>query len=416
MNGKLKNKIKEANSTAIERILKSRPLLVDIKPAIEVLPNMKKNSILHAGPPVEWKRMCGPMKGAVVATVIFEELACNWDEAVKLIEQGNIEFSSNHEHGAVGPMAGVISPSLPVLIVKNEKYGNTCFGRIVEQKVQFGVFDKYAINSELKFWSETLAPALRKALLRSKGIDLKFIMARALHMGDELHNRSVAGTALFANMLIPYLIEVLDKQELVKVTKYFSRNEIFFLCMSMAACKTMMEAAHDIEYSTLVTVMARNGVDFGIKVSGLGNQWFIGQSQMIDGIYFPGYKRDDANPDIGDSAITETAGIGAFALANSPAIMPLIGGSANDAIKYTNDMRKITIALNDTFSVPMLDFQGTATGIDVRKVMNTGILPVIDTAIAHKKAGIGMIGAGIVKPPLEAFKQAMYAFGQKYKF
>jgi Protein of unknown function (DUF1116) len=208
----------------------------------------------------------------------------------------------------------------------------------------------------------------------------------------------------------------LDREELVKVTKYFSRNEIFFLCMSMAACKTMMKAAHDIEYSTLVTVMARNGVDFGIKVSGLGNEWFIGQAQMIDGLYFPGYKRDDANPDIGDSAITETAGVGAFALANSPSITSLIGGSANDAIKYTNDMREITITLNDTFSVPILDFQGTATGIDIRKVMDTGMLPVIDTAIAHKKAGIGMIGAGVVRPPLEAFKQALCAFGQKYKF
>jgi hypothetical protein len=414
MSDEMKKRIEEANRTAIERVLKSRPLLVDIKPAIEVLPNMKKNSIFHAGPPIEWNRMCGPMKGAVVATMIFEELARDWNEAVKLIQQGDIEFSPNHEHDAVGPMAGVISPSLPVLIIKNEKYGNTCFGRIVEQKIQFGAFDKYAINSELKFWSETLAPALGKAVRRTKGIDLKSIMARALHMGDELHNRPVAGTALFASIVLPYLIEVLDKEELVKVTKYFLMNEIFFLCMSMAACKTMMKAAHDIEYSTLVTVMARNGVDFGIQVSGLGDQWFVGQAQMIDGIYLPGYKRDDANQDIGDSAITETAGIGAFALANSPAILSIIGGSAKDAIKYTNDMRKITITLNDTFSIPILDFQGTPTGIDIRKVMKTGILPVIDTAIAHKKAGIGMIGAGVVKPPLEVFKQALHAFGQKY--
>jgi hypothetical protein len=414
MSDEMKKRIEEANRTAIERVLRSRPLLVDIKPAIEVLPNMKKNSIFHAGPPIEWNRMCGPMKGAVVATMIFEELARDWNEAVKLIQQGDIEFSPNHEHDAVGPMAGVISPSLPVLIIKNEKYGNTCFGRIVEQKIQFGAFDKDAINSELKFWSETLAPALGKAVRRTKGIDLKSIMARALHMGDELHNRPVAGTALFASIVLPYLIEVLDKEELVKVTKYFLMNEIFFLCMSMAACKTMMKAAHDIEYSTLVTVMARNGVDFGIQVSGLGDQWFVGQAQMIDGIYFPGYKRDDANQDIGDSAITETAGIGAFALANSPAILSIIGGSAKDAIKYTNDMRKITITLNDTFSIPILDFQGTPTGIDIRKVMKTGILPVIDTAIAHKKAGIGMIGAGVVKPPLEVFKQALHAFGQKY--
>jgi hypothetical protein len=415
MNEQMKNKIEKANITAIERVLKSTPLLVDIRPAIEVLPNMKKNSIFHAGPPIEWKRMCGPMKGAIVATMIFEELAHDWDEAVKLINQGDIVFSPNHEHDAVGPMAGVISPSLPVLVVKNEKYGDICFGRIVEQKVQFGVFDKDAINSELKFWSETLAPALGKALRKTQGIDLKSLMARALHMGDELHNRSVAGTALFANMIVPYLIEVLEKEEVVKVIKYFTNHEIFFLCVSMAACKTMMKSAHDIEYSTLVTVMARNGVDFGIKVSGLGNQWFVGQAQMIDGIYLPGYKREDANPDIGDSAITETAGIGAFALASAPAILSLIGGSAKDLIKYTNDMREITITLNDRFSIPILDFQGTATGIDIRKVMRTRISPVIDTAIAHKKAGVGMIGAGLVRPPLEVFEQAVRTFSQKHR-
>jgi hypothetical protein len=415
MNQEMKNKVEEANSMATERMLKSMPVLVDIKPAIEAVPHMKKNSILHAGPPIEWKRMCGPMRGAIVATIIFEELAYDWDRAVKLIEQGDIEFSPNNEHDAVGPMAGIISPSLPVLVVKNEKYGNTCFSRIVEQKVQYGVFNKTAINSELKFWSETLAPALRKALRRTKGIDLTAIMARALHMGDELHNRSVAGTALFADAILPYLIEVLDKEELVKIIKYFSNNEIFFLCISMAACKTMMRAAHDIEYSTLVTVMARNGVDFGIKVSGLGNQWFVGQAQMIDGKYLPGYTREDANPDMGDSAITEAAGIGGFALANSPAIASLIGGSARDLIKYTKDMHEITIALNNRFSIPILDFQGTATGIDIRKVIETGILPIIDSAIAHKRAGVGIIGTGIVRPPLKVFKQALHTFNQKYK-
>ena len=416
MNEGIKNKVEEANIIAIERILKSIPLLVDVKPAIEVLPNMKRNSILHAGPPIAWERMCGPMKGAIVATIIFEGLAHDWDEAIKLIEQDGVVFSPNNENDAVGPMAGIISPSLPVLVVKNEKYGITCYGRIVEQKVQYGVFNNTAINSQLKLWSQTLAPALGKALRRTKGINLNSIMARSLHMGDELHNRSVAGTLLFVNAILPYLIEVLDKEELGKVLNYFSNNEIFFLCISMVACKTMMKAAHDIECSTIVTVMARNGVDFGIQVSGLGDKWFVGQAGMIDGVYLPGYKPEDANPDMGDSAIIETAGMGAFALANSPAIMSLIGGSARDLIKHTNDMRKITVTVNERFSIPILDFRGAATGIDIRKVMKTGILPVIDSAIAHKKAGVGMIGAGLVNPPLEVFKQAMQTFSLKYKY
>ncbi|MFL6379678.1 MAG: DUF1116 domain-containing protein, partial [Nitrososphaeraceae archaeon] len=391
MDKPIKNRVEEANKIATERILKSRPLLIDIKPAIEVMHNMKKNSIFHAGPPIEWKRMCGPMKGAIVGTMIYEGYAESWTQAVKMIEHGEIEFSTNHDHDAVGPMAGVISPSMPVLVVKNEIYGNICYGRFVENKVQFGLFDRDAVET-LRFWSETLAPGLARAIRKSKGVDLKSIMAKALHMGDELHNRPAAGTLLFASVMIPYLIEAVDRDDLVKITKYFSENEIFFLCMSMAACKAIMNAATEIEYSTLITVMARNGADFGIKVSALGSEWFIGPASMIEGVYFPGYGPEDANLDIGDSAITETAGIGGFALADSPAILSLIGGSAEDAIKYTKQMRDITMTLNDTFSLPILDFQGTATGIDLRKVLRTGVLPVIDTAIAHKEPGIGMIG------------------------
>jgi Protein of unknown function (DUF1116) len=413
MSKSIKNRIENANKLATEKILKSRPLLIDIKRAIDVLHNMKKNSIFHAGPPIEWNRMCGPMKGAIVGTMIYEGFADNWAQATKKIEQGEIEFSPNHDHDAVGPMAGIISPSMPILVVKNETYGNICYGRFVENKVQFGLFDRDAVAT-LKFWSETLAPCLAKAIRKSKGIDLKALMAKALHMGDELHNRPAAGTLLFASVLTPYLVEVIDKDDLVKVTKYLSENEIFFLCMSMAACKSIMNAANEIEYSTLVTAMARNGIDFGIKVSGLGNKWFVGPAGMIEGMYFPGYGRDDANSDMGDSAITETAGVGGFALADSPAILSLIGGSAEDAIKYTKQMRDITMTLNDMFTLPILDFQGTATGIDLRKVLRTGILPVIDTAIAHKEPGIGMIGAGLVRPPLEPFKKALHAFGAKY--
>jgi len=413
MDKPIKNRIEEANNIATEKILKSRPLLLDIKPAIDVLPNMKKNSIFHAGPPIEWKRMCGPMRGAIVGTMIYEGLVENWTQAVKMIEYEEIEFSPNHDHDAVGPMAGVISPSMPVLVVKNDTYGNICYGRFVEDRVQFGRFDMDAVKS-LKFWSETLAPSLGKAIRKSKGLDLKSIMAKALHMGDELHNRPAAGTLLFASVVMPYLIEVVDRDNLVKIAKYFSENEIFFLCMSMAACKATMNAASEIEYSTLVTAMARNGTDFGIKVSALGNQWFVGPASIIDGVYFPGYGSDDANLDMGDSAITETAGIGGFALADSPAILSLIGGSAEDAIKYTKQMRQITMTLNDMFSLPILDFEGTGTGIDLRKVLSTGILPVIDTAIAHKEPGIGMIGAGLVRPPMDAFKKALHAYGAKY--
>jgi hypothetical protein len=392
----------------------SRPILIDIKCAKDILPQMKKNSIFHAGPPIDWEKMCGPLRGAIVGTMIFEGLATNWNDAVKLIRQGGVEFSSNHDHEAVGPMAGVISPSLPILVVKDQSNGKISFARFVENKVQFGQFDKESVDV-LKFWSESISQLLGKAIRKSKGIDLKPIMARALHMGDELHNRPAAGTLLFESIILPYLLGVCSPNDVREVTKYLSENDIFFLCISMAACKAITKAAHGIKYSTLVTVMARNGTNFGIKVSGLGNNWFVGKSNMIEGLYFPGYGPEDANPDIGDSAITETAGIGAFALAGSPAILALIGGTAEDAIRYTYEMRKITNSLNDTFTLPIINFQGTATGIDIRKVMRTGITPVIDTAMAHKQAGGGYIGAGLVRAPLEPFKNALHAYGRQYK-
>ena len=411
---RIKERIEEANNKALDRMRLSRPILVDIKRARDILPKMKKNSIFHAGPPIDWERMCGPLRGAIVGTMIFEGLATTWNDAVKMIRQGGIEFSSNHDHDAVGPMAGVISPSLPILVVKDSSNGKTCFARFVENRVQFGLFDRESVDV-LRFWSEKLSKLLGKAIRKSKGIDLKPIMARALHMGDELHNRPAAGTLLFESIMLPHLLRVCSLNEVAKVTKYLSENDIFFLCISMAACKAITKAAHGIQYSTLVTVMARNGTNFGINVSGLGDDWFVGEANMIKGLYFPGYGPEDANPDIGDSAITETAGIGAFALAGSPAILALIGGSAEDAIKYTYEMRKITNSLNDTFTLPIINFQGTATGIDIRKVMRTGITPVIDTAIAHKQEGGGYIGAGLVRAPLEPFKNALHAYGRRYE-
>jgi hypothetical protein len=410
----IRKHIEEANNKALELMRLSRPILVDIKCAKDILPKMKKNSIFHAGPPIDWNRMCGPMRGAIVGTMIFEGFATTWNDAVTLIKKGGIDFSSNHDHDAVGPMAGVISPSLPILVVKDLSNGKTCYARFVENRVQFGLFDQESVNV-LRFWSEKLSPLLGKAIRKSKGIDLKPMMARALHMGDELHNRPAAGTLLFASAILPHLLKVCSLNEVLEVTKYLSENDIFFLCMSMAACKAITKAAHGIQFSTIVTVMARNGTTFGIKVSGLGDDWFTGEANMIKGLYFPGYSHEDANPDIGDSAITETAGIGAFALAGSPAILALIGGSAEDAIKYTYEMRKITNSLNDTFTLPIINFQGTATGIDIRKVMRTGITPVIDTAIAHKHEGGGYIGAGLVRAPVEPFKNALHAYGKKYK-
>lgn len=410
----IKEKIEDANKKAIDKILTSRPVLVDVKPAIEVVPGMKKNMIMHAGPPIDWQNMCGPMKGAVIGTLLFEGLAKTKDEAVKISENGEIEFSPNHEHHAVGPMAGTTSASMPVFVVKNETDNNIAFARVVEGMVQFGDYGDEAVEG-LRFWREKASVAISIATHKAGGIDLKSIIAKALFRGDELHNRPVAASSLFANIILSYLIEDgMDHKELLPVANLLTGNEIFFLGLSMGACKVTMDAAHGIDYSTLVTVMARNGVEFGIKVSGLGDEWFTGPANMIDGLFFPGFTADDANPDIGDSSITETAGLGGFTLAAGLAIINLVGGTPDEAIQYSKQMQEITIAKNNGYTIPALNFEGTATGIDIRKVVKTGILPIIDTAMASKNPGQRMIGAGLVKPPLEAFKKALNGFAKKY--
>ncbi len=409
--------IERANKEAIERMQKSQPTLVGLDIAGNVVPGMKKKMILHAGPPITWDRMCGPLKGAVIGGLIYEGLAKNEEEAIELASSGEIEFSPWHHHNGVGPMAGVATYSMPVFIVENTTYGNKAYCTMNEglgKVLRYGAYDDEVIT-RLKWMEEELYPVLRDTLKLSGPINLKNLIAQALQMGDECHNRNKAGTSLFIREVAPYLVET-DYPEEVKsrVLKFINGNDHFFLNLSMPAGKATTQAAEWIEGSTIVTTMARNGTDFGIRVSGLPEEWFVGPALMVKGLLFPGFTDDDANPDIGDSTITETAGYGGFAMASAPAIVQFVGGTPKDAMNFTLKMYEITAAENDTYKIPYLNFRGTPTGIDIRKVIEKGILPQINTGIAHKKPGIGQVGAGLVNPPENIFEDALRAFVEKY--
>lgn len=409
------NKIREANKIAVERLLKSKPVLVGIGRAVEIIPGMDDNMILHAGPPLSWDRMCGPMKGAIAGALIYEGRAENYEDAVKLAKSGEIKFEPCHHHSTVGPMTGVVSPSMPVFIIENETYGNKAFCTMNEglgKVLRFGAYSMDVIE-RLKWMEKTLYPALKEALKIAK-IDLKQIIAKALHMGDECHNRNVAATSLFLSEIVSLLLcTTLEKKVINDVVRFIKGNPHFFLNLSMPACKSMADQMAGIEYSTIVTAMARNGVEFGIRISSLGDEWFTAPAPMPIGLYFPGYSEKDANPDLGDSTITETAGLGGFAMAAAPAIVQFTGGSPKDALNATREMREITVTENPSFSIPMLDFRGTPTGIDLLKVVETGITPRINTGIAHKEPGIGQIGAGLVRAPMECFKKAIKRYVEK---
>ncbi len=402
--------VEAANHIAFERFLAAQPVLVGVDAAITVIPNLGERMLLHAGPPIEWKRMCGPMQGAMIGAILYEGWAETQDAARALAQSGEITFAPNHHYGAVGPMAGVISPSMPVWIVENRDRGNRSFSNMNEglgKVLRFGANDQSVIE-RLQWMERTLGPALRVALQVVGGITLRPIIAQALHMGDECHNRNAAASSLLFKHLTTALLKTeISQEQIAKILDFVARNDHFFLNISMACCKAMLDAAHGVEHSTMVTAMARNGVDFGVRVSGTGNAWFTAPAPIVDGLFFPGYSQADAAPDLGDSAITETAGIGGFAMGSAPAIVQFVGGTPQDAIAYTREMYYITLGVNAGFTLPSLNFDAAPAGIDARKVVDTGIPPVINTGIAHKEAGIGQVGAGITRAPLACFEQAI---------
>jgi hypothetical protein len=311
-------------------------------------------------------------------------------------------------------MAGTISPSAPVWVVENKAFGNRAFCRQVEGRQQFGDYSEEALQG-LRLWRDVWAPALRKGLLKMGGLNLKPIITQALQMGDELHNRHSASSSLFANVMAVTMLEAdVPKAEMLPTLKYVTNHNLIFLGLAMACGKAIADPAMGIEYSTVVTAMCRNGTEFGIRVSGLGDEWFTAASPLVDGLYLPGYSASDAGLDMGDSAITETVGWGAFTIGGAPGILSLVGGTPEEALAYSREMKKITTAVHPTYRMPALGFVGTSIGIDIRKVVQTGIAPIIDTAIAHKDPGYPIIGAGLVRAPLDCFKQALIAFSRKY--
>lgn len=408
--------IESSNQTALERLTSARPILKSVARAREVLPGMKDNLILHAGPPIEWDRMSGPMRGAVIGALIYEGLAKDEKQAVGMVETGEVEFNPCHHHQAVGPMAGVTSASMMVYVLENVTHGNQAYSNLNEGYGKVLRYGAYApdVLEKLRWMNETMGPILADALAQTDGVDIRALIAEALHMGDEGHNRNKAGSLIFTRLLAPLIVKVTDGDTASRLIEFLGANALSVLNPVMAACKAMCDAAHGVEGSTVVTTMARNGTDFGIRVSGLGERWFTAPVSQPDGLYFSGYSSEDASGDIGDSTITETAGIGGFAMAAAPAIVTFVSGTPKDALNATLEMYEITVGEHPAFTIPQLDFRGTPVGIDIRKVVELDITPRINTGIAHKNAGVGQIGAGLVRPPMDVFEQALVAFADKY--
>jgi hypothetical protein len=415
--------IRKANTEAVARMIAAHPILTGVVPAREALPGLGERTLLHAGPPITWDRMSGPLRGAVLGAMLFEGWADGEDAATAQVEAGEITFEPCHHHGAVGPMAGLLSPSMQVYVVEDraDRGGgrravstlNEGYGKVL----RYGAYSPEVLD-KLRWMNDELGPLLAEALgAMDAGLDLRALLAEALHMGDEGHNRNKAGSLLFTERLAPHVARAAASPEVAaKALSFLGGNALSVLNPVMAACKVMADAAHGVAGSTVVTAMARNGTDFGIRVSSLGERWFTAPAQTPDGLYFPGFTAADANPDIGDSTITETVGLGAFAMAAAPAIVSFVSGTPDDALHATLEMYEITTAEHEHFTIPALGFRGSPVGIDLMKVVELGVTPRVNTGIAHREAGVGQVGAGLVRPPMEIFEEALTAFAETHDF
>ena len=406
--------IAHANGKALGRMLSADPVLVDVMPASQAIPALGEGMILHAGPPIEWQHMCGPMRGAVCGIAVYEGWAPDLDSAARMAAQGDFQFSPNHHFDAVGPMTGVTTVSQPVMVVENRAFGNRAYCTINEglgKVMRFGGNDEQVLN-RLRWLRDVLGPAMGGALRACGGIELKSLIARGLTMGDEMHQRNVACSSLVLRALAPALAKTAgDSNALEESLAFIAANDQFFLNIAMAMGKAIMDPVRGIDGASIVTAMSRNGTDFGIRVSGTGNTWFTAPVEMPQGLYFPGFTETDANPDMGDSTIIETIGLGGFAMGAAPAVAGFVGaGAPSEAGNFTRTMREITVDENPEWTIPGMDYLGVPTGIDIRLVVETGLAPTINTGIAHREPGVGQVGAGVVRAPMACFRQALEYF------
>lgn len=413
--------IDEANREVIAKVVASQPVIKDNVRAKDVIPEMREGKvILHAGPPVAYENMPDPMQGSCVGAVLFEEWADNEADARKLLESGEIRFIPCHHVNAVGPMGGITSPNMAVFVVENMADGNEAYCTMNEgigKVLRFGAYSEEVVD-RLRWMRDVLGPTLGRAIRELGGIDVNPLIAKAIAMGDEFHQRNIAASLAFLKEVAPTITKMdMDDKDRYDVIKFLADTDQFFLNIMMATGKAVMDAARTIQKGTIVTAMCRNGYEFGIRIAGMGDEWFTGPVNTPQGLYFTGYDGDDACPDMGDSAITETFGVGGMAMIAAPAVTRFVGaGGYEDALRTSTEMTEITIDRNPNFIIPNWNFQGTCLGIDARLVVEKGITPVINTGIAHKIAGYGQIGAGTVHPPIECFEKAIAAYAKKLGF
>jgi len=412
----IKSRINEANKNVLKTILAGEPHWVGMRPAGEAIPGMKENYILHSGPPMSWERMKDIQQKGILGGILHERLAKTEEEALALVNRGEIKYFSANDFGAIGPGVGIVTSSMVVNVCRNLDTGVEGYCIPFEGRIGLGAWGVYNENVEkdLQTIKTILAPAIDGVLQECGGINIKSIIARGMEMNDETHSRQVAQGLILVSEIVPLLLKSgLNQKELVQCVEMLVSTERWFHPLGMASALSIAKSVMNVEYSTIVTAFASNGVDIGIKISALGDQWFTAPSPAMTGAFFSTqWGPEDALDLMGDSIMTEVMGMGGFAAAAAPAVVRLRGGTIKDAIQQTEEMKAICVGVNSNYPIPLLEFTGPPVGIDLRKVIDTGITPVCHGGILSKKGG--QIGAGIARLPMEPFVEALRSFVEKY--
>lgn len=416
MSYNIKKNIESANKRALDVMLSAHPYWIGLKRAIDVVPGVQENTILHSGPPISYENMSNLHKKGIIGAILHERIAKDENDALALINRNEIDIKSAVDFGVVGAGAGILSPSMVVNICIDRDTGKKGYCTPYLGRVGLGAWGVYnkEIEENLQVMEKVFGPSIDKILEKNNGIDIKNIIYQGLQMNDETHTRQIAQGLLLIREIVPLLIKSdLDKKTLVQCVEIFTKGERWFHSLGMASAMAIISGIKNIEYSTVVTAMCGNGVEFGIKVSSLGDRWFVAPAPKLEGKYFSTkWGPKDAMPWLGDSCIVETVGLGGFAAAAAPAVLRLRGGTIKDAIQQTEEMKNICIGINYNYPIPLLEFSGPPIGIDIRKVVNTGITPISHGGILFKNGG--QIGVGIARLPMKSFEDSLLAFSEKY--
>jgi uncharacterized protein DUF1116 len=408
----------DPNRLAVERLCAAEPVLVDVRRAGDVVPGLTRETVLTSGAPLPWSDYVGGQRTAILGAAVFEGMARDLDEAAARFKAGELRVGACHDHGCIGSLAGVYSASMPVVVVENRAYGTRAFCNLFEgtspARLNYGVWNE-AVRENLTALGTSIAPLLGEAVRAAGGIALRPIIKRALHMGDELHSRNTAATLLFTREMFPALLGLAERRrdDIRRLLEYLTASDYFFLRLGMAAAKATADAARGIEGASVVTAMAYNCRDFAIRVSGLGDTWFRAPLPRVAAKLFAGYTEDDIEFMGGESVINETVGLGGFAQAAAFPLQEYQGGSAEAMVEMNRAMYDITLAEHPEFKIPYLGFRGAPIGIDIHRVVATGVTPVMDVGVAGRQGG--QIGAGVLRAPLACFEAAAAAYARRYK-